>query len=117
MTTWHDFVKEQSHAPDWPYPVRFDEEQETGAGCNHRVEVCQIEVYMPNPRKGKPPIILHPEECWSCGCCANDCPRPGAIRVQLAPSGAGVLEEQGDGRDPSALGPSLLPREQPLGMS
>ncbi len=48
-------------------------------GCNHCVEVCQIDVYMSNPRKGKPPIILHPEECWYCGCCANDCPRPGAI--------------------------------------
>lgn len=31
MTTWHDFVKEQGHAPDWPYPVRFDKEQQTDA--------------------------------------------------------------------------------------
>jgi len=29
--------------------------------------------------KGKPPIILHPEECWYCGCCATDCPTPGAM--------------------------------------
>jgi NAD-dependent dihydropyrimidine dehydrogenase PreA subunit len=48
-------------------------------GCNTCVEVCQIDVFMPNPEKGKPPIILHPDECWYGGCCVNDCPRPGAI--------------------------------------
>jgi NAD-dependent dihydropyrimidine dehydrogenase PreA subunit len=48
-------------------------------GCNHCVEVCQIDVYIPHPRKGKRPIVLHPEECWYCGCCVNDCPGPGAI--------------------------------------
>ena len=26
-------------------------------GCNHCVEVCQIDVYIPNPEKGKPPIV------------------------------------------------------------
>ena len=28
MTTWHDYLKENGHAPDWPYPIRFDQEQE-----------------------------------------------------------------------------------------
>jgi succinate dehydrogenase/fumarate reductase flavoprotein subunit len=28
LTTWHDYLKEEGHAPDWPYPVRFDQEQE-----------------------------------------------------------------------------------------
>jgi succinate dehydrogenase/fumarate reductase flavoprotein subunit len=28
MSTWHEYLKEQGHAPDWPYPVRFDKEQE-----------------------------------------------------------------------------------------
>ncbi len=28
MTTWHDYLKEQGHAPDWPYPIRFDQERE-----------------------------------------------------------------------------------------
>jgi len=28
MTAWHDYLKEQGHAPDWPYPVRYDQEQE-----------------------------------------------------------------------------------------
>ncbi|MBN1189096.1 MAG: FAD-dependent oxidoreductase [Dehalococcoidales bacterium] len=31
MTTWHDYFLEQGHAPDWPYPVRFEEEQEIAA--------------------------------------------------------------------------------------
>ena len=31
MTTWHDYLKEQGNPPDWPYPIRFDEEQEIEA--------------------------------------------------------------------------------------
>jgi len=31
MSTWHDYLKEQGHAPDWPYPIRFDQEQEIDA--------------------------------------------------------------------------------------
>ena len=31
MTTWHDYFKEQGRAPDWPYPIRFDQEQEINA--------------------------------------------------------------------------------------
>ncbi len=31
MSTWHGYVKEQGHAPDWPYPIRFDQEQEIDA--------------------------------------------------------------------------------------
>ena len=33
-------------------------------GCNRCVDVCPIDVYIPHPEKGNPPIILHPEECW-----------------------------------------------------
>jgi succinate dehydrogenase/fumarate reductase flavoprotein subunit len=28
MTTWHDYLKEEGRPPSWPYPVRFEEEQE-----------------------------------------------------------------------------------------
>jgi succinate dehydrogenase/fumarate reductase flavoprotein subunit len=28
LSTWHDYLKEKGHAPDWPYPVRYDQEQE-----------------------------------------------------------------------------------------
>jgi NAD-dependent dihydropyrimidine dehydrogenase PreA subunit len=48
-------------------------------GCNHCVEVCQVDVFIPNPVKKRPPIVLHPEECWYCGCCAYDCPVDGAV--------------------------------------
>ncbi len=58
-------------------PVVFN--PEICNGCNTCVDVCQIDVFMPNPEPGKPPIILHPDECWYGGCCVNDCPRPGAI--------------------------------------
>ena len=27
MTAWHDYLK-AGQAPDWPYPVRYDQEQE-----------------------------------------------------------------------------------------
>jgi NAD-dependent dihydropyrimidine dehydrogenase PreA subunit len=53
-------------------PVKFDSEKCTG--CNTCVNVCQIDVFIPNPEKGQPPVILHPDECWYCGCCVNDCP-------------------------------------------
>lgn len=54
-------------------------------GCNECVEVCQVDVYIPNPVQGKPPITLHPEECWYCGCCVNECPllSAGAIKFNL----------------------------------
>jgi succinate dehydrogenase/fumarate reductase flavoprotein subunit len=31
MSTWHDYLKEQGHAPDWPYPIRYNQEQEVSA--------------------------------------------------------------------------------------
>jgi NAD-dependent dihydropyrimidine dehydrogenase PreA subunit len=48
-------------------------------GCNTCVEVCQVDVFIPNPVEGKPPVILHPDECWYGGCCVNECPNSGAI--------------------------------------
>lgn len=31
MSKWHDYLKEKGHAPDWPYPIRYDQEQEVEA--------------------------------------------------------------------------------------
>ena len=31
MATWHDYVKEQGHPPDWPYPIRYEQDQEIDA--------------------------------------------------------------------------------------
>lgn len=50
-------------------------------GCNRCMEVCQVDIFIPNPEKGKPPIILHPGECWYCGCCIAECPNSGAIKL------------------------------------
>ena len=50
-------------------------------GCNNCVEVCQVDLFIPNPLKGKPPIVLFPEECWYCGSCVDECPNDGAINL------------------------------------
>ena len=60
-------------------PVIFNED--VCNGCNRCVECCQMDVLIPNPEKGRPPIILFPEECWYCGCCVSDCPSEGAIQL------------------------------------
>lgn len=61
-------------------PVEFDESKCTG--CNKCVTICTTDVLVANPEKGKPPIILYPEECWYAGCCVGECPVPGAIRMR-----------------------------------
>jgi len=61
-------------------PVVFDETICTG--CNKCVTICTMDVLLPNPEKGKPPIIMYPEECWYGGDCVEECPRTGAIRLR-----------------------------------
>jgi NAD-dependent dihydropyrimidine dehydrogenase PreA subunit len=69
------------YPPDTPthWPCEFDEK--LCNGCNHCVRVCSQDVFIPNPIKGKPPIVVHPQECWLCGSCEEHCPRPGAVRM------------------------------------
>ena len=55
-------------------------------GCNRCVEVCQVDVFAPNPVQGKPPLILFPRECWQEGSCVEVCPRKGAIRWNRLPA-------------------------------
>ena len=59
--------------------VRFD--PELCDGCNLCVGVCRADVLMPNPKRGQPPIVLYPDECWYGGCCVVECPNPGAIEL------------------------------------
>lgn len=50
-------------------------------GCNQCVDICQMDVFIPNPQTGKPPIVLYPDECWYGGCCVAHCPVSGAIKL------------------------------------
>ncbi|WP_081578574.1 4Fe-4S dicluster domain-containing protein [Thermacetogenium phaeum] len=61
-------------------PIVFDPELCTG--CNRCVDICQVDLFIPNPEKGKPPIALYVGECWYCGCCVMECPKPGAIKLR-----------------------------------
>ena len=37
-------------------------------GCNVCVEVCQVDLFIPNSEKRRPPILLYAEECGFDGC-------------------------------------------------
>lgn len=52
--------------------LRFDATK--CVGCNTCVNTCPTDVMIPNPEKGKEPIVVYAEECWFCGCCVDECP-------------------------------------------
>lgn len=62
-------------------PIEFN--GDVCKGCNACIEVCQMDVFMPNPTKRKPPIVMYPDECWYCGSCVKECPLrdKGAIKM------------------------------------
>ncbi|MEM2454719.1 MAG: hypothetical protein ABIM44_03525 [candidate division WOR-3 bacterium] len=47
------------------------------------IRACRMNMLIPNPEKGKPPIVIYPEDCCECGCCVHACPRAlqGAIKM------------------------------------
>jgi NAD-dependent dihydropyrimidine dehydrogenase PreA subunit len=49
--------------------------------CYTCVDVCRTDVFVPNLEEGEPPFVLYPDECWFCGCCADDCPEV-AIKME-----------------------------------
>lgn len=51
-------------------------------GCNRCVNICQVDILIPNSESGKPPIVLYPGECYYCGSCVMACPREGAIKLR-----------------------------------
>jgi NAD-dependent dihydropyrimidine dehydrogenase PreA subunit len=61
-------------------PILYDPEK--CLGCNRCVEICQVDLLIPNPEKGRPPVVLYPGECWYCGCCVMECPVEGAITLR-----------------------------------
>ena len=60
-----------------PSPVTFD--RDLCIGCDLCMEVCQVDIMLPNPEEGAPPLIAYPTECWYDGSCVAACPVPGAI--------------------------------------
>ena len=54
---------------------------DTCIGCNRCMEVCQVDLFIPNPEKGRPPIVIYSGECWYCGCCVDECPIPDTIAL------------------------------------
>lgn len=60
-------------------PLKYDEK--LCIGCNRCAAVCQCDILIPSPEKGKHPVVLYPGECYYCGACVMVCPRPGAIRL------------------------------------
>lgn len=98
-------------------PVEFDEK--VCNGCNTCVEVCRSDVLMPNPEKGKPPIILYPDECWYGGCCVAACPlwEQGAIKMKhpLAQRVGWKRKETGEHFRIGMLNPPPPNRRPPVG--
>ena len=60
-------------------PLSFDDD--ICIGCNICVDVCQVDILIPNPEAGLPPIVMFPGECWYDGSCVDACPEPGAISL------------------------------------
>ena len=65
--------------PPLANPLSFN--PEICNGCNVCVNVCQVDLMLPNPVKGAPPLAVYPGECYFCGSCVDACPREGAIRL------------------------------------
>lgn len=61
-------------------PIHYDAAKCTG--CNRCVQICQVDILIPNPERGAPPVVLYPGECYYCGACVMACPNEGAIRLE-----------------------------------
>lgn len=68
-----------SEVPCSARPLLFDDN--LCIGCNRCANVCQVDIFIPNPEKGKHPIVVYPGECYYCGSCVMACPKKGAIRL------------------------------------
>lgn len=60
-------------------PLKYDEK--LCIGCNRCAAVCQCDILLPSPEKGKHPVIMYPGECYYCGACVMVCPKPGALSL------------------------------------
>ncbi|WP_313346030.1 ferredoxin family protein [Sedimentibacter sp.] len=60
-------------------PITFDTQK--CIGCNRCMEACPIDLFLPAEKKGAPPVVAYPDECWYCGCCVMECPKE-AIKLK-----------------------------------
>ena len=61
-------------------PLVFDDSK--CIGCNRCAQVCQVDILVPSPEKGRHPVVMYPGECYYCGSCVMECPCPGAISLR-----------------------------------
>lgn len=61
-------------------PLIYDESLCTG--CGRCADVCQCDVLLKDPEKGRHPIVAYPGECYYCGSCVMECPVKGALKLQ-----------------------------------
>ena len=61
-------------------PLIFDDSK--CIGCNSCARVCQVDILLPSPEKGKHPLVMYPGECYYCGSCVMACPSEGAITLR-----------------------------------
>jgi len=78
-------------------PVSFDEE--LCIGCDLCVEACQVDIMLPSPQEGSPPIVAYPEECWYEGSCVDACPVPEAITLNRLPKDSVHFQRKNTGED------------------
>ena len=46
-------------------------------------DIYDMQLIIPNPEQGKPPILLYPDECWYDGNFVFACSRSGAIKFNI----------------------------------
>ena len=79
----YDFTLSAVRIPSSARPITFDET--VCVGCNRCMNICQVDIFIPNSEKGKPPIVLYPGECYYCGRC-DGLPEAGGGRHPAEPS-------------------------------
>ena len=76
--------KESFQISDYTSHIPVERYEAVCIVCHQCVEACMNDVHAPNPEKGKPPLVFHPDDCWYCGSCVMECPlkEEGAITIK-----------------------------------
>ena len=78
-------------------PLTFD--ADLCIGCDLCVDVCQVDILLPCPAPGVPPLVAYPGECWYDGSCVDACPVPGAITLNSLARGKVHYRRKKSGED------------------